>query len=169
MATIRRRLTIWYTVALAVSVLAFGTALYLERKQASVRELDQRLSLEAELALRWLAQSYRVLGRIVTTSNLRPALDPGITPYLEAARDYLIVTDSAGQVLGLSDVTRALDAAALERLTAPLDTLPLTRHSGVLPLGDPVGNVRYLVTPVSDAGPAIGGLLLATPMKQASF
>jgi two-component system, OmpR family, sensor kinase len=169
MATIRRRLTIWYTVALAVSVLAFGTALYLERKQASFRELDQRLSLEAELAHRWLAQSYRVLGRIVTTSNLRPALDPGISPYLDATRDYLIVADSAGHVLGLSDVTRALDAAAVERLTAPLDTLPLTRHSGVLSLGDPVGSVRYLVTPVTDAGPGIGGLLVATPTKQASF
>src|SRR5918992_6082083 len=169
MTTIRRRLTLWYTVALAVSVLAFGTALYLERRQASFRELDQRVSLEADLAHRWLVQSYRVLGRIVTTSNLRPALDPGISPYLEAARDYLIVADTAGRVLGLSDVTRALDAAALERLTAPLDTLPLTRHSGVLPLGDPVGSVRYLVTPVSNAGPGVGGLLVATPTRQASF
>ena len=169
MATIRRRLTLWYTVALAVSVLAFGTALYLERRQASVRELDQRLSLEADLAHRWLAQSYRVLGRIVISSNLRPALDPGISPYLEAARDYLVVADTTGQVLGLSDIARALDAAALERLTTPLDTLPLTRHSGVLPLGSPTGSVRYLVNPVRDAGPSIGGLLVATPTRQASF
>jgi hypothetical protein len=36
--TIRRRLTLWYTVALAVTVLAFGTALYVERRQASIRE-----------------------------------------------------------------------------------------------------------------------------------
>jgi len=169
MATIRRRLTLWYTVALAVTVLAFGTALYLERRQASVRELDQRLGLEADLAHRWLAQSYRVLGRIVTTSNLNPSLDPGISPYLEAARDYLIVADTTGQVLGLSDITRALDAEALERLTEPLDTLPLTRHSGVLSLGDPIGSVRYLVTPVNDAGTVVGGLLVATPTRQASF
>ena len=40
MTTIRWRLTVWYTVALAVTVLAFGTALYVERRQASVRELD---------------------------------------------------------------------------------------------------------------------------------
>src|SRR5919106_3843708 len=144
MTTIRRRLTVWYTVALAVSVLAFGTALYLERRQASFRELDQRLSLEADLAHRWLTQSYKVLGRIVTISNLNPALDPSISAYLEAARDYLIVADTSGKVLALSDVTRLLSAPALERLTAPLDTLPLTRHSGVLPLGTPVGNVRYL-------------------------
>jgi two-component system OmpR family sensor kinase len=169
MTTIRRRLTLWYTVALAVTVLAFGTALYVERRQASIRELDQRLSLEADLARRWLAQSYKVLGRIVTTANLNPALDPGISAYLEAARDYLIVADTTGQVLALSDVTRDLNAPALERLTAPLDTLPLTRQAGVLALGPPSGKVRYLVVPVDDAGPVVGGLLVATPTKQASF
>jgi signal transduction histidine kinase len=168
-ATIRRRLTLWYTVALAVTILAFGTALYIERRQASVRELDQRLALEADLAQRWLAQSYKVLGRIITTSNLNPSLDPGISAYLEAARDYLIVADTAGQVLGLSDVTRSLSAPALEHLTAPLDTLPLVRHSGVLSLGQPAGTMRYLVAPVSNAGPGIGGLLVATPTRQASF
>jgi signal transduction histidine kinase len=169
MTTIRRRLTLWYTVALAVTVLAFGTALYLERRQASIRELDQRLSLEADLAHRWLTQSYKVLGRIVTTANINPALDPAISAYLEAARDYLIVADTAGQVLALSDVTRSLNAPALERLTAPLDTLPLARHSGELPLGPPVGTVRYLVVPVDSAGPIVGGLLVATPVQQTSF
>jgi two-component system OmpR family sensor kinase len=169
MTTIRRRLTMWYTVALAVTVLAFGTALYLERRQASIRELDQRLGLEADLAHRWLTQSYKVLGRIVTTANLNPALDPGISAYLDATRDYLIVADTAGKVLGLSDVTRALNAPALERLTAPLDTLPLARHSGVLALGSPAGSVRYLVIPIQGAGPGIGGLLVATSIKQTSF
>src|SRR4051812_34088544 len=169
MTTIRRRLTLWYTVALAVTVLAFGTALYVERRQASIRELDQRLSLEAELAHRWLAQSYKVLGRIVTMANLKPALDPGISAYLDAVRDYLVVADTAGQVLGLSDVTRALNAPALERLTAPLDTLAGGRQSGLLALGSGAGTVRYLAVPVHDAGPSIGGLLVATPIKQASF
>jgi two-component system OmpR family sensor kinase len=169
MTTIRRRLTVWYTVALAVTVLAFGTALYIERRQASVRELDQRLSLESDLAHRWLTQSYKVLGRIVTNSGLRPSLDPAISAYLEPARDYLVVADTAGQVLALSDVTRSLSAEALQSLTGSLDTLPLTRHGGVLALGPPTGKVRYLVVPVDDAGPGIGGLLVATPTKQASF
>jgi two-component system OmpR family sensor kinase len=169
MATIRRRLTLWYTVALAVTVLAFGTALYVTRRQASIRDLDQRLSLEADLAHRWLAQSYKVLGRIVTTANLNPSLDPGISAYLEAARAYLIVADSTGKVLALSDIARSLNAPALERLTAPLDTLPLTRHSGVLSLPPPIGSVRYLVLPVDNAGPHIGALLVATPIRQAAF
>jgi two-component system OmpR family sensor kinase len=169
MTTIRRRLTVWYTVALAVTVLAFGTALYIERRQASVRELDQRLSLESDLAHRWLTQSYKVLGRIVTNSGLRPSLDPAISAYLEPARDYLVVADTAGQVLALSDVTRSLSAEALQSLTGSLDPLPLTRHGGVLALGPPTGKVRYLVVPVDDAGPGIGGLLVATPTRQASF
>jgi two-component system, OmpR family, sensor kinase len=169
MTTIRRRLTVWYTVALAVTVLAFGTALYIERRQASVRELDQRLSLESDLAHRWLTQSYKVLGRIVTNSGLRPSLDPAISAYLEPTRDYLVVADTAGQVLALSDVTRSLSAEALQSLTGSLDTLPLTRHGGVLALGPPTGKVRYLVVPVDDAGPGIGGLLVATPTRQASF
>jgi signal transduction histidine kinase len=168
MTTIRWRLTVWYTVALAVTVLAFGTALYVERRQASVRELDQRLSLESELAHRWLTQSYKVLGRIVTNVGLRPALEPAISAYLDAARDYLIVADTAGQVLALSDVTRGLNAAALERLSAPLDTLPLTRHTGELDLNE-AGKVRYLVAPVEGAGPGLGGIIVAIPVKQASF
>jgi two-component system, OmpR family, sensor kinase len=169
MTTIRRRLTVWYTVALAVTVLAFGAALYIERRQASVRELDQRLSLESDLAHRWLTQSYKVLGRIVTNSGLRPSLDPAISAYLEPARDYLVVADTTGQVLALSDVTRSLSAEALQSLTGSLDTLPLTRHGGVRALGPPTGKVRYLVVPVDDAGPGIGGLLVATPTRQASF
>jgi hypothetical protein len=54
MTTIRRRLTLWYTVALGLTVFAFGTLLYLERRQSSLRELDRRLLLEADLAERWL-------------------------------------------------------------------------------------------------------------------
>src|ERR671916_258265 len=108
MTTIRRRLTLWYTVALAVTVLAFGTALYFERRQSGIRELDQRISLEAELAHRWLSESYKVLGRIVTSNGSNPALDPGISAYLESVRDYLIVAGRSGEVLALSEVTPPL-------------------------------------------------------------
>jgi signal transduction histidine kinase len=169
MTTIRRRLTLWYTVALAVTVLAFGTALYLERRQASIRELDQRISLEADLAHRWLTESYKVLGRIVTVSGSKPSLDPGISAYLESVRDYMVVADTAGQVLALSEVTRALSAAALERLTTPIDSAGFERHSGTLALGPPTGPVRYLAVPVQGAGPIVGGILVATPIRHAAF
>ncbi|MGH7578868.1 MAG: sensor histidine kinase, partial [Gemmatimonadales bacterium] len=169
MTTIRRRLTFWYTVALAVTVVAFGTLLYLERRSSSVRELDQRLLLEADLADRWLSESYNVLGRIVTTAGSRPALDPGISAYLEAVRDYLIVADTSGQVLALSDVTRELDAADLQLLTNQLDSLRLPKHSGNVDLGAPIGSVRYLAVRVERAGPEVGGVLVATSLARIAF
>ena len=97
MTTIRRRLTFWYTVALGVTVVAFATLLYLERRSSSLRELDQRLLLEADLADRWLSESYNVLGRIVTTGGSRPALDPGISAYLDAVRDYRVDADTGAR------------------------------------------------------------------------
>ena len=169
MTTIRRRLTLWYTVALGVTILAFGTLLYLERRQSSLRELDQRLGLEADLANRWLSESYNVLGRIVTTAGERPALDPGISAYLEAVRDYLVVTDTLGNVLALSEAARTLTADALERLSAPLDTLRLPKHAGTMRLDVPPWRVRYLAERVEAAGPEVGGLLVATSTEQVAF
>ena len=169
MTTIRRRLTFWYTVALGVTVFGFGTLLYLERRASSVRELDQRLLLEAELAERWLSESYSVLGRIVSTAGGRPSLDAGISAYLDAVRDYLVVADTAGQVLALSDVTRGLDAGDLQALTAEVDTLRTAKRSGTLDLGPPIGTVRYLAVRVDDAGPEVGAVLVATSLAQVAF
>ncbi|MGI9040021.1 MAG: sensor histidine kinase [Gemmatimonadales bacterium] len=169
MTTIRRRLTFWYTVALGVTVLGFGTLLYLERKQSALRELDRRIALEADLATRWLTESYNVLGRIVTSEGTRPALDPGISAYLASVRDYLVVADTGSRVLGLSDLTRELSADALQRLTFPLDTLRLPKQAGTLNLGSPIGQVRFLAVRVETAGSEIGSLLVATPLSGAAF
>jgi signal transduction histidine kinase len=169
MTTIRRRLTFWYTVALGVTVVAFGTLLYLERRASSVRELDQRLLLEADLAERWLSESYNVLGKIVTTGGARPALDPGISAYLEAVRDYLVVVDTSGQVLALSDVARELGGGDLQRLTRELDSLRVKKQSGSVDLGPPAGTVRYLAVRVDRAGPEVGGVLVATSLTQVAF
>lgn len=169
MTTIRRRLSTWYTVALGVTVIAFGTLLYLERRQSSLRELDQRLELEAELANRWLSESYNVLGRIVATQGLNPALDPGISAYLEAVRDYLVVADTSGNVLALSEAARSLPAVELEHLAAPLDSLRVAKRSGTIGLAPPVGSVRFFATRVENAGPEIGGVLVATSTAQIAF
>jgi signal transduction histidine kinase len=109
-----------------------------------------------------------VLGRLVTETP-SPALDPGISAYLEAFRDYLIVADTAGNVVGLSGVTRPLTAADFERLSAPLSALPSTKASGTLALGEPIGSVRYLATRVDSAGPGIGVVLVATSTDEASY
>jgi signal transduction histidine kinase len=167
--TIRRRLTFWYTVALTVTVVAFGTLLYLERRQSSLRELDQRLLLEADLADRWLTESYNVLGRIVTTAGARPSLDPGISAYLEAIRDYLIVLDTTGAVLAISEVGRELSASDIQRLSSVLDSLRLPKAFGTLDLSAPAGTVRYLAVRMERAGPEVGGVMVATSVSRVAF
>ena len=169
MTTIRWRLTFWYTVALTVTVAAFGILLYAERRSSSIRELDQRLLLEADLADRWLTESYNVLGRIVTTGEARPALDPGISAYLEAVRDYLIVVDTTGAVLALSEVARELPASDVQRLSSVLDSLRLPKASGTIDLKGAVGAVRYLAVRMEAAGPEVGGVLVATPVTRVPF
>jgi signal transduction histidine kinase len=159
----------WYTVALGITIAAFGTLLYLERRQSSLRELDQRLGLEADLANRWLSESYNVLGRIVTTAGSSPSLDPGISAYLEAVRDYVVVVDTNGSVLALSEAARALNADALQRVTAPVDSLRLPKRAGTMRLGGQPGSVRYLAVRVEGAGPEVGGLLVATSTDQVAF
>jgi two-component system OmpR family sensor kinase len=168
MTTIRRRLAFWYTVALGLTMLAFGAALYYERRQSSVEELDRRLALEAELARRWLVESYRVLGPLVA-GGAGPALDPGIGAYLEAFRDYVIVVDTAGNVIGLSGVTRPLGAADFQRLAAPLYPRPAQPASGTIDFAPPLGPVRYHVTPMSTGAPGVGALLIATSTATVAF
>jgi two-component system OmpR family sensor kinase len=168
MTTIRRRLAFWYTVALGITVVAFGGALYLERGQSSLRELDRRLALESDLANRWLVESYRVLGSLVS-GQTSPSLDPGISAYLEAFRDYLILVDTAHKVVALSGVTRSLSAAELQGLSAPVRALTGRRATGTLTIGGARGTVRYLATRVDSAGPGIGGLVVATPTDDVVF
>lgn len=168
MSTIRRRLALWYTVALGITVVAFGAALYLERRQSSLQELDRRLSLESDLAKRWLVESYHVLGRLVNPTP-GASLDPGISAYLEAFRDYLLVADTAHNLVALSGVTRTLSASDLETLSGPLRGVADRRRSGTLDLSGPGGTVRFIVTPVDSAGPGIGALLVATPTQDVVY
>jgi signal transduction histidine kinase len=168
MTAIRRRLAFWYTVALGLTMLAFGAALYYERRQSSLAELDQRLALEADIAQRWLAESYRVLGPLVPDVS-RPSLDPGISSYIEAFRDYLIVVDTVGNVIGLSGVTRPLGAVEFQRLAASLYPPPDRSASGTIDFGPPLGPVRYYVTRMSVPGTGVGGLLVATSTANVAF
>jgi signal transduction histidine kinase len=168
MTAIRRRLAFWYTVALGLTMLAFGAALYYERRQSSLQELDQRLALEADLAQRWLVESFRVLGPLVPDLS-SPALDPGISAYLEAFRDYLIVVDTAGNVIGLSGVTRPLAAAEFQRLAAPLYPPPAHSASGTIDFAPPLGPVRYHVASMSSSATGVGGLLVGTSEANVAF
>ena len=140
MSTLRQKLTLWYTAAVLATLTAFGATLYIDRRVSTARELDQRLALEANLSGYWLAESQRVLGRLVTYEDGVPKLDPGITAYFDAFRDYLIVAAPDGRPLYVSDTARTLPFASLEQMLDPLRTSPGERRYGTYSPDPSVGS-----------------------------
>ncbi len=82
MTSLRQRLTIWYALALAATIMVFGASLYLDRQLTSVQEIDDRLTLEADLSAGWLTESRRVVERLVVMDNGLPTLDAGANTIL---------------------------------------------------------------------------------------
>ena len=160
MTTLRQRLTIWYSVALGATILVFGATLYLDRRVSSVREVDQRLALEASLSAGWLAESRRVLGRVVTTIDGLPMLDPGTAAYFESFRDFVVISAPDGRPVFLSVAARALPTPSVEQLVS-LARPPVELRQGTVTFSSAVGPARYLVQPVAGAGDQVGAILVA--------
>lgn len=167
MRSIRWRLTLAYGLALVVTITAFGVTLFYTRQQASQRELDrrlqQRLQLEAELSAKYLNNSHLVLGRLVARVDTQPTLEPSISPYFESIRDYLVLVDTARRVLYTSDSASVLPIASFERLLTPLHPVPKEATGGSYTFDPSIGPARYLVYPVTGAGPEVAAVLVAAP------
>ena len=165
MGTIRWRLAIWYAVALMLSLAGFGAAVASELRKPNVPALDAQLGNERDLAINYLVESYRVLGSLVPAST--QALAPAIAAGLQGFRDYLVVSDSAGRELYVSDAATALRFSDLQRLSAPLAARPIERAARVIRLEDG-RELRAVLTPLTAAGPEIGGILVAAPLERAA-
>ncbi len=171
MTSIRRQLTVWYVLALAATLLAFGGILYLDRSQSAVREIDERLDLEARFAARWLGESFRVLESLTApgqAADSAPTLDPGVGAYFEGIRDYLLVTDPRGNLLFASEEARALTYSALQQLRYLIPAGDTTRRQGTLSLPG-AGAIRYLIRPVRTAGPEIDAILVGASTESVRF
>ncbi len=168
MQTIRARLTFGYSLALLAVLLVFGTALYFELRKPSRQELDERTALDASFAVRYLEESFRVLGRVVSPPP-RQELDPGVSAAFEGFQDYMIVVGEKGEVRYLSEHARELEFAALDKLSGLLRPLPEERAIGTVNVGGGHPAFRYLAEPVHGAGPEIGAVLIATPSNRTTF
>lgn len=184
MQTIRGKLTAWFTAALLLALAVFAAALYIELRRPSELELDTRIGLEMNLAIRWLQDSHRVLGRLVlkdsvgvVTSDtspaareqLGPSLSPSVSSYFEAYRDYLIIVDRDRNILFLSESARALGFQTILDLTGRIPPAMTSVAPQTIPLAVPGGAARLVVEPVNGAGEDIGALLLAAPLSNSSF
>ncbi len=168
MRTIRGRLTFWYAVALTATVVVFGGALYLERRQSSVRELDQRLAIEADFARRWLNESFAVYKTLRRPGE--PAeLERTVTANFEGVRDLLLVVDRAGAALYVNDPVRRLNFAALERLVSLPGPAPVGAATGTVELPAGESAMRYVVLPVDGAGAEVGAVMVSAPLSAVTF
>ena len=167
MNTIRGTLTIWFTLALGLAVAALGGALYIDRKQSVAVEVDAQLTKEVGFARRWLSESHRVLGRVVTTDSV-PGLIQSVGIYFEPVQDYLVVVDQRGRVLFMSEAVRSLGYNARQQLQTALKPLPGQDASGSLSV-EGEGRLRFRVAPVNDAGPEVAALLVAAPAEAAAY
>jgi len=162
MRTIRGRLAGSYAVALAATMLVFAVVIYLVQRGENLAELDARARLESNLIAATLSEAYRARGRLVVEDPRggQSVLAPGVSPFLEGLPGYVVVVAADGDVLHLSRDARALPYGSLVRLLAVVFGNEADSRSGVLDLGPPVGQLRYYVQPVSEAGPEVAVLSL---------
>lgn len=159
METLRGRLTAWYATALALALTGFTVALYLSRRHASYQELDRRVASEADLTTGILAGVARAGGSVVQRAPTgRPALAPELAATLEAVPDFLMIVDSAGDVLWSSSNTQLI-YEQFEQLRRLILAAHNRRTEGTIQVIAGGPTLRYAVRPLEDV--PVGGAVLA--------
>ena len=109
MRSVRATLTLWYTVALVATVLAFGVAISSLQRRANFTALDRRLTGVAELVANLLAAEQRAGGRLVEESAdpFFAALRLDLQERLDPIPGWVVVVDTMGRrVFGSAEVRR---------------------------------------------------------------
>jgi signal transduction histidine kinase len=162
MHTIRGRLTAWYAVALAATMLVFAAVVFLVQRREAYAELDARAQLESDLIAAALTEAYLARGRLVGSDSRtgRNVLSSDVLPFLEGIPGFVVVFGPEADPLHVSAEARALPYESIVRLVVtPILQSETGASFGVVDLGSQVGEIRYYVRPVSSAGPRIAGVL----------
>ncbi|HEU5467445.1 MAG TPA: histidine kinase dimerization/phospho-acceptor domain-containing protein, partial [Gemmatimonadales bacterium] len=160
MQTIRGRLTAWYATAMALTLTAFASIVYVQGRSASYQELDQRIRTEADQTNGILSEIYGSGGQLLQRGpNGGFVLVPQVAATLEPVPGFLLITasDSAGILFASADV-RAGTFATLEQIhrLARTDT---ANHAVRTARIDPDGpTIRYVVRS-AEGGPRFGTVL----------
>lgn len=171
MRSLRATLTLWYTVALAATVLAFGLAITLIERRASGRELESRLRASVAEVERVLKEAYLGGGPLVEHSRdpLIYALRADLYRLLDPVAGWVIIVDSAGHgVYGSAEVRRLTPQAADSLRARVFVTRPdLDYESYTLRLdGTPV---HFVATEAKSTGPDIAAVAVGEPVPGADI
>jgi signal transduction histidine kinase len=170
MSSIRRRLTLWYAVALLASVGAFGGALYLERQRSSLRELDERLELEGNLAAQYFISSQRQLGRTLSPGETPTLVISAVGGYLDGIRDYVVVFDPDRFQIYRNAAAKQFGVTALSQvLAASNQPGPGAVRTGVVAIEGENRSFRYAQVPLPGVWDATASIFVAAPIGAVPF
>jgi len=163
--TIRAQLTVWYAVALLLTVLAFALTISVVQRGANYRELDRRLSTEGELAAGLLAQAAQAAPPLIEESPdpLVALLRVDVTEGLDIIKDYVLVVDSAARGIFGSAEVRRLSPGASDLLRQR--AFAVTGLQEVFTLTLDRVTVRFVARRVARAGPAIIAVVVGAPTR----
>ena len=169
MRSIRSILTLWYTVALTATVLAFGVTITLLERQANLADLDERLRGQTRLVAGLLEAEYRANPRVTEelSDPLVTILRDSIVERLEPVLGWLIVVDSAGHAVFGSAEVRRLTPSAGETLRGRIFAMapPRGEEEQAFNLELDHVTVRFIARRVRSAGPAIVAVAAGTPTR----
>lgn len=149
MPSIRRRLTLWYAIALLASVSAFGGALYYERRRSSLRELDERLALEGNAAAQYFISYQRSLGRRLAGGETPGLAISAVGGYLDGIRDYVVIFDPDRLAIYRNSAAKPFTTTALSDVLAVGDgASPIRSRSGVVDFRGTGQGFRYAQVPL---------------------
>jgi two-component system, OmpR family, sensor kinase len=169
MPSIRSTLTLWYTVALTVTVLAFGVTISVLERQANIADLDRQLRGQIQLVEGLLAAEYRADPRMVEESHdpMFSMLRLGIVERLEPVTGYLIVVDSAAHAVYGSAEVRRLTPSAGDSLRSRVFAIapPRGEDQTVFTIELDHTPVRFVAVRVRSAGPSIVAVAAGTATR----
>lgn len=116
--SIRARVTLLFLLALLVSVVIFGGGIWVGRKDSAYyRELQRYVQSQAELAIRIIVRA-EMRGPVTVTRDplVGARLVPELASAMEVIPDYLMVLDTSGRAVYVSEKARALPEADLSTL-----------------------------------------------------
>lgn len=126
--SVRARLTLWFLAAFATGLAVFAIAVWQGHRTAQFRELRRYVITQADLALRIIYQAERAGPvTIVKDSMVGPQVTTELATALDVLSDYVLVLDTSGRALYISEEARALgpdDLASLQSSALTVEAGP---------------------------------------------
>lgn len=170
MPSIRRRLTVWYAIALLASIGAFGGALYFERRRSSLRELDDRLTLEGRAAAQYFISYQASVGRVLPPGETPKLAINAVGAYLDAVRDFVVVFNPEQAAIYRNPAMRPFSVAALsEVLAAGQAGGTESKRSGFVSIAGQGQRFRYVQLPLEGVWAAPASIIVAAPEDDVPF